>query len=68
MNELRQAHREHVLRIRDVGFLPEAEQHAAPAGTTMYEMGHDPQKYPLERILAMADLAAARQAGGAWRN
>ena len=57
LNRLRQAHREHVLRIRDVGFLSEAEQHARSAGTTAYEMGHDPKKYPLEKILAMADLA-----------
>ncbi len=61
LNEMRQAHREHVLRIRDVGFLPEAEQHARSVGTTMYEMGHDPKKYPLEKILAMADLATARK-------
>jgi uncharacterized sulfatase len=63
LNQLRKAHQEHVLRIRDVGFLPEAEQHARSAGTTMYEMGHDPKKYPLERILAMADLATSRKPG-----
>jgi uncharacterized sulfatase len=55
---LRRALREHTLRIRDVGFLPESELHRRSKGTTMYDLGHDPQKYPLERILAMADLAS----------
>ena len=58
LRELRQALREHTLRIRDVGFLSEAEQHTRSAGTTMFEMGHDPKKYPLEKILAMADTAS----------
>ena len=62
LQELRQAHREHVLRIRDVGFLSEAEQHAHSAGTTIYEMARDPQKYPLEQILQMAELASSRRA------
>jgi uncharacterized sulfatase len=55
---LSQALRDHILRIRDVGFLSEAEQHSRSAGTTLYEMGHDPAKYRLENILAMADLAS----------
>jgi hypothetical protein len=58
LNELRTALREHTLRIRDVGFLSEAEQHRRSTGTTMYELGHDPKKYPLEKILAMADTAS----------
>lgn len=63
LDRFRQAHREHVLKIRDVGFLPEAEQHRRAAGTTMYEMGHDPKQYPLEKIMAMADLASLRTPG-----
>ncbi|MHC4520047.1 MAG: sulfatase-like hydrolase/transferase, partial [Planctomycetota bacterium] len=58
LKELRQALREHALRIRDVGFLSEAEMHSRSAGTTMYEMGHDSDRYPLERILDMADVAS----------
>jgi uncharacterized sulfatase len=38
--------------------LPEDEIHSRSAGSTPYEMGHDPKKYPLERILATAELAA----------
>ncbi len=56
--QLRQAMHEHILKIRDVGFLSEAQQHARSAGTTMYEMGHNEDQYPLEKILAMADLAS----------
>ncbi len=46
------------LKIRDVGFLPEAEQHRRAAGTTMYEMGHDAKKYPLEKILALESVSS----------
>lgn len=58
LKELRQALREHILEIRDVGFLSEAEQHDRSKGTTIYEMGHNEEKYPLEKILAMADLSS----------
>lgn len=63
LDELRQAHRRHVLAIRDAGFLSEDEQHRRSARTTIYEMAHDAKKYPLERILAMADLASSRAPG-----
>jgi arylsulfatase A-like enzyme len=54
----RQAQRDCVLRMRDVGFLPEGEIHSRSAGSTPYDMGHEPAKYPLERILNMAELAS----------
>ncbi len=63
LRELRHALREHTLKIRDAGFLSEAEMHSRAAGSTIYEMAHDAKKYPLETILAMAELAASRQAG-----
>jgi uncharacterized sulfatase len=59
LGELRKAQQEHALKIRDVGFLPESEMHRRSAGGTPYELGHDPRKCPLERILAMAELAAS---------
>ncbi len=59
---LRKAQRDHALEIRDVGFLPEGEMHARAAGSTPYDMGHDDGKYPLERILAAAELAAGANA------
>ena len=59
LGELRKAQQEHALKIRDVGFLPESEMHRRSTGSTPYELGHDPKKYPLEKILAMAELAAS---------
>lgn len=59
---MRKALGEHVLAVRDVGFLPEAELHRRSAGSSMYEFGHDAKRYPLEEILAMAELAATRDA------
>ena len=58
LGELRQALHEHLLATRDVGFLPEAELHRRATGSTPYELGHDAAKYPLDRVLAMAELAS----------
>jgi uncharacterized sulfatase len=63
LDELRRAQREHALRIRDVGFLPEAEMHRRAASTSIYEFGHDPARYPLERILEMAEAASGLRPG-----
>ena len=52
-----------ILEIRDTGFLPENEIHERSKGRTPYEMAHDQEAYPLERIKAVADLAASRQEG-----
>lgn len=48
------------LAMRDVGLLPEQEMLDRSKGSTPYEMGHDATKYPLERILPVADLASQR--------
>ncbi len=56
---MRSALREHVLAIRDLGFLPEYEIHARSEGTTPYEMGHNSGTYPMEKIFQAADLAAS---------
>ncbi len=58
LERLREASQQHVLAVRDVGFLPEIEIHSRSAGTTPYDMGHDPKAYPLDRILSAADLAS----------
>ena len=58
LTQLRRAHDEHVMNIRDIGFLPEDEIHSRAEDTTSYEMGHDPAAYPLERILKTAQIAA----------
>jgi len=63
LEELRRALREHTLKTRDAGFLSEAEMHRRAAGSTIYQMAHDPAKYPLEEILAMAEVATSRKPG-----
>jgi uncharacterized sulfatase len=55
---LRKAQQEWEVRIRDVGFLPESEIHSRSEGSTPYEIGHDDAKYPLEKIMATAELAS----------
>jgi uncharacterized sulfatase len=61
LGQLRQAQQDLAKRIRDVGFLPEGEIHSRSADSTPYEMGHDPDKYPLDRIMATAELASLLQ-------
>ncbi|HWR53163.1 MAG TPA: sulfatase-like hydrolase/transferase [Bryobacteraceae bacterium] len=63
LERFRKAHREHELRIRDVGLLPEADVHARAKGSSPYEMGHDPNRYPVERVLAAAELASSLKPG-----
>ncbi|MBX3438132.1 MAG: sulfatase-like hydrolase/transferase [Planctomycetaceae bacterium] len=56
---LRQENTNHLLRIRDLGFLPEGEIHSRSLDSSPYEMGHDPMQYPLEEIMRMAELASS---------
>lgn len=60
----RKANREHLLKIRDIGLLPEAEIHARAAakGGAPYDAGHDPKTYPVERVLDAAEAASSLQA------
>lgn len=67
LERLRKAQRDHALKIRDVGFLPEGEVHSRSEGSTPYELGHDRSKYPLEKILAAAEWAASSDATPATR-
>lgn len=60
--KLRSAQQALALRIRDVGFLSEHEMHQRSKGTTPYDLGHDASRYPLEQIMAAAELAAGRDA------
>ena len=58
LEKLRATQREHLAKIRDVGFLPEHEMHTRSKGSTPYDSAHDPAQYPFEKILAAADLAS----------
>lgn len=61
LNELRREHEQWVLRIRDVGFLPEDELHNKFPHLTPYEIGHSgPDVYPLEQIQTVASAAASK--------
>jgi hypothetical protein len=60
LRELRQAHIEHTLRIRDTAFIPESEMHRLTAGTTPFEFAQDPERYPLQRILKLIEIVNER--------
>ena len=57
LSKMRKALRQHTASIRDVGFLPEGEIHERSSGSTPYEMGHNDEKYPFEKIFNAAELA-----------
>jgi len=61
LERFRKAHHQNELAVRDVGLLPEGEMHARAGQSSPFEMGHDPKRFPLERILAAADLASSLQ-------
>jgi uncharacterized sulfatase len=63
LNRFRREHHEYELKVKDIGLLPEGEEHSRAERSTPYEMGHDPKAYPLERVLAAADLASSMQPG-----
>jgi len=54
---MRAANREHLLRIRDSGFMAEGEMVARGAASSIYDLVRDDRKYPLERIMAQAEIA-----------
>ena len=58
LERLRSAQREHLVSIRDVCFLPESELHSRTVGSTPYELARNDAKYPMDRIVAAAELAS----------
>ena len=59
LETLRKVNQEHLRRIRDVGFLPEGEIHSRSTGSSPYEVGHDEKLYPMERVIATAEMASS---------
>ncbi len=55
LERLRAAHREHSLRVRDTGFLPEALMRSLAAGASPTVVCADEARYPLARIMARID-------------
>jgi uncharacterized sulfatase len=58
LERMRKAQRDLILKIRDVGFLPEDEIHTRSAASSPFEVGHG-AAYPLDRILKTAELASS---------
>jgi uncharacterized sulfatase len=63
LERFRKAHREHEMKIRDIGLLPEAEIHVRAKERSPYELGHDSKQYPIERVFAAAELASSLKPG-----
>jgi uncharacterized sulfatase len=63
LERFRKVHHEHEIAVRDLGLLPEGEIHARAGKSAPYDMGHDPKRFHVERILAAADLASSLQPG-----
>ncbi len=63
LRRLRKAQQELAVEIRDVGFLPENEIHDRESGAPPFTMGHDRDSYPLEKVMAAAELASGLEPG-----
>lgn len=61
LESLRHALFEQLLDIRDTGLMPEGERFERSMDSSPYELGHDASRYPLERIIQMADTASRLQ-------
>ncbi len=60
LTRLRRALRDHILRIGDVGFLPEAEMHRRSPDRIPWNTAQSDTTYPIGRILPTANAAAER--------
>lgn len=58
LTRLRAAHRDHVRATLDAGFLPEAGMNARVGDDAPYDFVRDPERCPLDRIVAMAEAAS----------
>jgi len=59
LSKLGRAHRQWLLEVKDLGFLPEEEMWLRFGGRAYEAVRADPSVYPLDRILAAADLVGA---------
>lgn len=57
LTRFRQATREWMLRIKDLGLIPEGQMLQLAGNDAPYTLGHDPQRYPIEAIYDIADQA-----------
>jgi len=61
LQRLRRVLREWIIETRDTGFMSEAEMHIRAKGSTPYEITTKPGKYPVERVLAAAELVGTKE-------
>ncbi len=59
LERMRNARREWSLSIRDLGFLPESTIHSRSGGDAPHSMGASPTRYPIGRIMRMAETATS---------
>ena len=59
LERMRAARREWSLSIRDLGFLPESAIHGRSGSDAPHSMGSDPTRFPMGRIMRMAELASS---------
>jgi uncharacterized sulfatase len=60
LKQMRRAHRNWAAKVRDVGFLPEAEIHSRAGSDSPYEMGHDNSRYDFDAIFQAANVATRK--------
>lgn len=58
LERMRAELRRWMIEINDLGFLPEGEMFSRAGRNTFYEMGRDVQRYPMEKILDIAEMAS----------
>lgn len=63
LERLRAARREWSLSIRDLGFLPESAIHDRAGEDAPHSMGANPMRFPIGRIMRMAELASSLESG-----
>ena len=60
MKRMRRAHRNWAAKVRDVGFLPEAEIYSRAGDDSPYEVGHDNSRYNFNAIFKAANAASRK--------
>ncbi len=62
VRELRGALREHLIKTRDLGFIPEGEMHRLAGEQSPYDWAREPGHYNVKDVLQTAELAAGMSA------
>ncbi|MCA9157667.1 MAG: sulfatase [Planctomycetales bacterium] len=57
LERLREATQQWMIHIKDLGLLPEGHMLELAGEDAPYTMGHDTERYPIEKIYSVADLA-----------